>query len=82
MLNTGNGYFGSQGPKGTISRALLVVVPKYVNPESGPIKGKVPAKRHDYQSSHQTNKYHQYAVGTSQVPSCPLHDEPAPGLLG
>ena len=67
-------------PKGL--RALLVVVLKYVDPESGPIKGKVPAKRHDHQSNHQTNKYHQCAVGTSHVSSCPLHDKPAPGLSG
>ena len=52
-------------------RALFLVVLKYVGAKSGPTKEGY-YKKAGHQSSHQTFKYHQYAVGTSLVPPAAL----------
>ena len=53
-------------------RALSFVVLQYVGTKFEPTQRKIPDKRQDHQSSHQTIKYHQYVVGISQVPPAVL----------
>ena len=56
---------------GILDPVGLWTVLKHVGAKSEPIKEQVPTKIQGHQSSHQTIKYHQYVVGTSQVPQHP-----------
>ena len=61
MINIGDGHLGSGSP-----RALFGMLFPCTGTQSGNYF-KVD-KREDHQSSHQSNRYHQYVVETSQVP--------------